>query len=381
MAISRPFAYNTGASILGTTQVGTLAVGTPTSGFTNSPQFWNGPDEDLGYVIAAPQSGNTQPTPISGVTASVQFFRTKTFTGGEFISLSQYVSNKFGTPQILSYVNDASTWLTANGYWNSWIFLTPTPTPTPSITPTNTITPTPTPTPTPTSTPAAPVITSGLTLNLDAGNPASYPTTGTSWTDTVGGKVFTLFNGPTYTTSNGGYIQFVASSSQYAFATSLASALTNYTVEVWHLFNGTLTGAAPVLFGEGRSTPYSNFMMGTTAGRVSPLKIQGGFWNGSWQQGTTDPGDYFQPSNGWYQFVNTYDGSNIKFYANNTLQITKTPSNFTISSSGLGLNIMRRQDVANYWGGGVSIVRIYDRALSQAEITQNYNAIKSRFGL
>ena len=64
MSTSRPFAYNTGSAIAGTTQVGTLAVGTPTSGFTGNPKWWNGPDEDLGYVIAAPQSGNNQPTPI-----------------------------------------------------------------------------------------------------------------------------------------------------------------------------------------------------------------------------------------------------------------------------------------------------------------------------
>jgi hypothetical protein len=52
MPTSRPFAYNTGGSILGTEQIGSLAIGTPTSGFTNNPQFWNGPDENLGYVIA-----------------------------------------------------------------------------------------------------------------------------------------------------------------------------------------------------------------------------------------------------------------------------------------------------------------------------------------
>ena len=227
-------------------------------------------------------------------------------------------------------------------------------------------------------------ITSGLIMNLDAGNISSYPGSGTSWTDTVGSKVFTLagtIGTPTYNSSNGGYINFNASSGHYGFATSFTSSLSTYTVEVWHLFNGTSTGAAPVLFGEGRSTPYSNFMMGTTGGRTSPLKIQGGFWNGAWQQGTTDPGDYFQPSNGWYQFVNTYDGSNIKFYANNTLRLTKTPSNFTIGSSGLGLNIMRRQDVLNYWGGGVSIIRVYDRALSADEINTNFNANKTRFGL
>jgi hypothetical protein len=229
--------------------------------------------------------------------------------------------------------------------------------------------------------PIAPDIVTGSVLYLDAGNVSSYPGTGATWTDIAGGKAFTLFNSPTYNSANGGYINFIAASSQYGFATSFTSSLSTYTVEVWHLFNGTSTGAAPVLFGEGRSAPSSNFMMGTTAGRTVPLKIQGGFWNGAWQQGTTDPGDYFQPSNGWYQFVNTYDGSNIKFYANNTLRITKTPSNFTIGSSGLGLNIMRRQDVVNYWGGGVSIVRVYSRALSAAEIDQNYNAERLRFGL
>ena len=34
-------------------------------------------------------------------------------------------------------------------------------------------------------------------LSLDAGNPASYPGSGTTWTDTVGGIPFTLNNGPT----------------------------------------------------------------------------------------------------------------------------------------------------------------------------------------
>ena len=228
-----------------------------------------------------------------------------------------------------------------------------------------------------------PVVTSGLVMSLDAGDVSSYPGSGTTWTDTIGSKVFTLagtIGAPTYNSSNGGYINFGASAGHYGSATSFGSVLTTYTIEVWHLFNGTLTGAAPVLFGEGRAS-YSNFMMGTTGGRVSPLKIQGGFWNGAWQQGTIDPGDYFQPSNGWYQFVNTYDGSNIKFYANNILRLTKTPSNFTISSSGLGLNIMRRQDVVNYWGGGVSIIRVYNTALDSTQIAQNYNAEKSRFGL
>jgi hypothetical protein len=63
MSTSRPFAYNTGSPIDGTIQVGNLAIGYPTSGFTGT-EWWNGPDEDLGYVIAQPVSGDTQPTNI-----------------------------------------------------------------------------------------------------------------------------------------------------------------------------------------------------------------------------------------------------------------------------------------------------------------------------
>ena len=114
MSISRPFAYNTGASIAGTTQVGNLAVGTPTSGFTGM-EWWNGPNELLGWVIAESVSGDTQPTPISGVTASVGFFRTPTFTDSSFISLANKITN-----QSYTTATQASSGLTSLGYWNSY---------------------------------------------------------------------------------------------------------------------------------------------------------------------------------------------------------------------------------------------------------------------
>ena len=61
MATTRPFSYNTGPPISGTIQVGNLAVGYPTTGFTGM-EWWNGPDESLGYVIAQSVSADTQPT-------------------------------------------------------------------------------------------------------------------------------------------------------------------------------------------------------------------------------------------------------------------------------------------------------------------------------
>lgn len=115
MATTRPFSYNTGSPIAGTIQVGNLAVGTPVSGFTGM-EWWNGPDEDLGYVIAQPVSGDTQPTPISDVTASVGFFRTSGFNDNEFIDIANILLN-----ETYNNVLDASTGLTYNGYWNSYV--------------------------------------------------------------------------------------------------------------------------------------------------------------------------------------------------------------------------------------------------------------------
>jgi hypothetical protein len=95
MSTSRSFAYNTGSPIAGTIQVGSLSVGTPLSGFTNNPKYWNGPDEDLGYVIAIPVSGNTQPTPIP----DDALFLSTTYKGTD-ISLS---NNNQTASQIFSY--------------------------------------------------------------------------------------------------------------------------------------------------------------------------------------------------------------------------------------------------------------------------------------
>lgn len=117
MPTSRPFAYNPGSSISGTSKFGNLAVGTPTSGVTGLPQWWNGPDEELGYVIAEPVSGNTQPTPVSGVSASVGFFRSTGLTESSFIQTAQVVSRT----QTFATGNAAHLWLTGNGYWSSWV--------------------------------------------------------------------------------------------------------------------------------------------------------------------------------------------------------------------------------------------------------------------
>ena len=188
MATARPFAYNPGPQIPGTEQLGDLSIGAPTSGFTNNPQYWNGPDEELGYVIAVPVSGNTQPTPLSGVTASVGFYRSSALTESSFVIITNTV---FG--QNFTDGNQASTWLTNNGYWTSYIAVTPTPTstlattPTPTPSVTATLTPTVTTTPTNTPTPStSPLPVTGYSFNLVA-TPYNFPSSGNSIMNNTGG--------------------------------------------------------------------------------------------------------------------------------------------------------------------------------------------------
>jgi hypothetical protein len=107
MATASPFAYNTGGTIPGTQQVGFLSVGTPTSGFTNSPQYWNGPDEELGYVIAVPVSGNTQPTPVT--TNRVYLSPTYKGTDIQLSNNNQTASQLFGYQQSVLGVNPIGT--------------------------------------------------------------------------------------------------------------------------------------------------------------------------------------------------------------------------------------------------------------------------------
>jgi hypothetical protein len=153
--IQQIFAYNTGSTISGTSQVGDIAIIENDGVFSpglGGLTWWGGPDESLGYVITYPVPAGDHPTPVSGVTAYLGFLGTKNmpnpFSESTFVALTNSSFN-----QSFTNGNDASTWLTTNGYWNSWINITPTPTATLGVTQTPTVTSTATPTPTNTLTP------------------------------------------------------------------------------------------------------------------------------------------------------------------------------------------------------------------------------------
>lgn len=336
MAITRPFAYNTGATISGTYQVGNIAVGNTNQAYSaniGGIPWWMGPDEELGYVIAVPVSGNTQSTPISGVNASIGFYGTEMmvnpFDETTFVTL---VNQTFS--QNFSSGTDSSLWLTNNGFWNSYI---------------------------------TPV------LYLDAGNPASYPLTGTVWTDLIGGKQFNLLNGPGYDPANGGKFYFYAPAGQYAESNTSLPSLNIWSVAVWHYYTGNNVGSAPCIVTEvfPGSTSNINYSVGDNNGGFTS-----GFFDGDWR---VTPTFNLSPNN-WYYIVGTYDGNTLKMYVNDSLVGSANYAGTPISSNG-GIRLMRRWDLGDYWDGYLSTVGIYDKALDSTQISSIWNTTKSRYGL
>jgi hypothetical protein len=113
---NRPFAYNPGSAITGSSQYGTLAVGTGGIDYgadAGGVKWWSGPDEDLGYVIATSVPTGNQPTPIGNV-GNVTFWRSD-LNDLSFTNLSSIV-----TGQTFANASAAKAWLETNGYWTSW---------------------------------------------------------------------------------------------------------------------------------------------------------------------------------------------------------------------------------------------------------------------
>ena len=156
MATTRPFAYNTGSTIDGTTQIGNIAIGVSEQDYSQNPggvKWWMGPDEELGYVIANQVPTGDHPTP-TDEDSYINFWRSTDLTEQSLLDLLNVLPITNGLEPFTN-ATEAKTWLNDNGHFTTYGEDLPTPTPTATSTPTPTPegTPVPTDTPTPTNEP------------------------------------------------------------------------------------------------------------------------------------------------------------------------------------------------------------------------------------
>jgi hypothetical protein len=212
------------------------------------------------------------------------------------------------------------------------------------------------------------IITSGLVLCLDAANRKSYPGSGSTWTDLSGrGNNGTLVNGPTYSSANGGSIVFDAVDD--SFNGSFSCNKTYYSVDFW-CYPTQLTDYNWAIgfnsfwgdFGI-HTTSLGGVYVGTSvASRISP-----------WRNGV-------YVLNTWQNFTWTFDNGSAKFYKNGVLETSATlslsaTSSFTSYISGNG-------GATSNCTGRLSNFKVYSgKVLTAAEIQQNYNALRGRFGV
>lgn len=126
MATSRAFCYNpVPIDIPNTESIGSMSVATGAinAGFyTNvNLQWWNGPDEDLGYVIAYVDPSGDRPnaperTFSTNYVCNIGFFRSAAKTDQSFVDLVKIIS----ASSSLILASQSKTWLNNNGYWTSY---------------------------------------------------------------------------------------------------------------------------------------------------------------------------------------------------------------------------------------------------------------------
>lgn len=219
------------------------------------------------------------------------------------------------------------------------------------------------------------ITTSGIVFSLDGANKNSYPGSGTAWTDAISQNPATLVNGPAYSNDGGGSLSFDGTNDYADFTTS--GLTTTATVEMWVKLGASYSGM--MFFGWYAYDVYcaighigyntgNGDVYGISSSTASSLGLVG-----SWKH---------------YVFEMRSDVSytNNKIYINcvsQTLsqQLSSEIAGYRTFNNGVGRIAGWRNDTNYSIPMTLGAFNVYNRALTQAEITQNFNALRGRFGV
>ena len=224
------------------------------------------------------------------------------------------------------------------------------------------------------------IVTNGLVFKMDFANSKCYPGSGTSCYD-IGGNSSTgeIVNSPTFTTSNNNkYFSFNGETNSRLIKVPNNTNLDTQTpsVEVWIKTNATNQNG--FWFEKGTvNTQYSLFQEGTT------ILWRHNFGTYNQLTTTTSAGAGINAS-GWFQVVGTFTSGSRILYVNGIQKNSDSATGTIVTNNG-GMSIGVYGGYSGgrdyYYNGDIAIVRVYNKVLTPAEVLNNYNANKGRFGL
>jgi hypothetical protein len=239
------------------------------------------------------------------------------------------------------------------------------------------------------------VVQDGLVLNLDAGASTSYPGSGTSWTDLSGnGNNGTLTNGPTYSSDDGGALVFDGVDDYITLGTQINSdiQLTDVTISFWAYIDSTaddevfvsmndLSVSQPlVIWYDSSVYSLNNIGAGDVGGgTTNAIVVMVTDSSSETRFGTSDNA---LSATTWHNISVVLDVTNNSFYTYiDGVEEAKWVSNNTSGGIKSTTNVFRIGGGSPYLDGRISNLLVYNKALTAAEVEQNYNALRSRYGI
>ena len=212
---------------------------------------------------------------------------------------------------------------------------------------------------------------SGLSMWLDANNPASYPGSGTTWTDLTGnGNDQTLVNAPTYTSGSPSYFSFNGTN-QYATGSTTVLGVNTYTKMVWFQID---------------AANDNNIVSSDAGGHFMYFASTSTLWAGNDNKPPFSGGGAFGSTTSfstgtWYCATVVFSNPQIYLYVNG-VQDAFDPTYAVTGRSGDGsVNLACFGPAGNLLTGKIAEVYCYVTALTAAEVLQNFNATRSRYGV
>ena len=215
------------------------------------------------------------------------------------------------------------------------------------------------------------IVTNGLVLALDAADKNSYRGSGTTWTDVSGNNnTGTLTNGPTFNGGNGGSIVFDGVDDYVNVANASSLNASAQTISVW--YNATVVPGRPAVLVGKHDTAGSNNGYNLWTSNYAQIKVANVGYDSGLGTGVT---------NVWYHLTLAYT-SNVSLtgYLNGVSIGTSGLANFSISSQPLRIG----RSVDSFWSlftGKIPVVTVHNRQLTDAEVLQNFQATRTRFGV